>query len=178
MTISFYDISVPVYRQFLQALRGILDKGEKHCAEKGIDPASMLASRLVEDMQPFSFQVMQAIAHSAGALATIRGQQRPRPSGLDSFAGCRQAVEQALADLEAIQPAELESVASSTVELKFPGRELKFTAQGYLLSYAMPQFFFHATTAYDILRHKGVAIGKRDFLGRIQLEDTSSTVRG
>jgi hypothetical protein len=171
MTISFYDLSVPVYRQFLQALRGILDKGEKHCAEKGIDPASVLATRLVEDMQPLTFQVMQSIGHSAGALATVRGQQRARPSGLDSFAGCKQAIEQALADLEAIQPADLENAAASTVELKFPGRELKFTGQGYLLSYAMPQFFFHSTTAYNILRHKGVPIGKRDFLGRVQLKD-------
>lgn len=172
MALSFYDVSVPVYRQFLRALLGVLDKGEKHCAEKGIDPASVLATRLVEDMQPLTFQVMQSISHSAGAMATIRGQQRPRPSGLETFAGCKQAVEQAIADLDAIQPADLESVASKDVELKFPGRELKFTAQGYLLSYAMPQFFFHATTAYDILRHKGVQIGKRDFLGRIQLKES------
>lgn len=172
MALSFYDVSVPVYRQFLRALLGVLDKGEKHCAEKGIDPASVLATRLAEDMQPLTFQVMQSIGHSAGAMATIRGQQRARPSGLETFAGCKQAVEQAIADLDAIQPAELENIASKDVELKFPGRELKFTAQGYLLSYAMPQFFFHATTAYDILRHKGVPIGKRDFLGRIQLKDS------
>jgi hypothetical protein len=171
MALSFYDVSVPVYRQFLRALLGVLDKGEKHCAEKGIDPASVLATRLVEDMQPLTFQVMQSISHSAGAMAQIRGQQRARPSGLETFAGCKQAVEQAIADLDAIQPADLENAESKDVELKFPGRELKFTAQGYLLSYAMPQFFFHATTAYDILRHKGVPIGKRDFLGRIQLKD-------
>lgn len=171
MTTSFYDLSVPVYRQFLRSLLGVLDKGEKHCAEKSIDPATLLGARLAPDMQPLSFQVMQAINHSVGGLALIRGVQHARPSGLDSFAGCKAAVEQALADLEAIQPAELENVAGNTVELKFPGRELKFTAQGYLLSYAMPQFFFHAVTAYDILRHEGVQIGKRDFLGRIQLKD-------
>ena len=171
MAISFYDISVPVYRQFLRSLHRVLDKSETHCAEKGLDPTSVLATRLIEDMQPLTFQVMQAISHSVGALATIRGQQRPRASGLDSFAGCKQAVDQALAELDAIQPADLEDVASNTVELKLPGRELKFTAQGFLLSYAMPQFFFHVTTAYDILRHKGVPIGKRDFLGRIQLKD-------
>ena len=172
MSLSFYDVSVPVYRQFLRSLLGVLDKGEKYCGEKGIEPAALLGTRLVEDMQPLTFQVMQAISHSAGALATIRGRERARASGLDSFAGCKQAVEQALADIEAIQPSELENVAGNTVELKFPGRELKFTAQGYLLSYAMPQFFFHATTAYDILRHKGVPIGKRDFLGRIQLKES------
>jgi hypothetical protein len=171
MTISFYDASVPIHRQFLRALLGVLDKGEKHCAEKGIDPTTLLATRLVDDMQPLAFQVAQAINHSVGALATIRGQQRARTSGLDSFAACKQAVEQALAELEAIQPADLENAATRDVEIKFPGRELKFTGQGYLLSNAMPQFFFHVTTAYDILRHQGVQIGKRDFLGRIQLKD-------
>jgi hypothetical protein len=169
MALSFYDISIPVYRQFLKALLGVLDKAEKHCAEKGVDPTSLLSARLIDDMQPFTFQVMQSISHSAGAIASIRGQQRPRPSGLDSFAGSKKAVEEALAELEAIKPADLEDAAERTVELKFPGREMKFTGLGYLQSYAMPQFLFHFTTAYDILRHKGVPIGKRDFLGRIQL---------
>ena len=174
MALSFHDISVPVYRQFLKALLGVLDKGEKHCAEKGIDPASMLAARLIDDMQPLTFQIMQSITHSAGALATIRGQQRPRPSGLETFAGAKQAIEQALVELDAIQPADLDDAAGKPVELKFPGRELKFTGLGYLQSYAMPQFFFHVTTAYDILRHKGVPIGKRDFLGRVQLITTAA----
>lgn len=172
MAISFYDISVPVYQQFLKSLLGVLDKGEKHCAEKGVDPASLFATRLFEDMQPLSFQIMQSISHSAGAMASIRGQQRPRPSGVDTFAGAKKAIEEALAELEAINPADLNDAASNVVELKFPGRELKFTGLGYLQSYALPQFFFHATTAYDILRHKGVPIGKRDFLGRIQLLTT------
>jgi hypothetical protein len=169
MAITFYDISVPVYRQLLKSLLGVLDKAEKHCADKGIDPASLLATRLYEDMQPLTFQIMQSISHSAGAMANIRGQQRPRPSGLETFAGCTQAIEAALAELEAIKPEDLENAASNTVEIKFPGREMKFTGLGYLQSYAMPQFFFHVTTAYDILRHKGVPIGKRDFLGRVQL---------
>jgi hypothetical protein len=172
MALSFYEISVPVYQQFLKALLGVLDKAEKHCAEKGIDAASIFASRLIEDMQPLTFQIMQSISHSAGAIAAIRGQQRPRPSGLDTFAGAKNAVGEALNELEAIKPEDLEEAASRTVELKFPGREMKFTGLGYLQSYAMPQFFFHATTAYDILRHKGVPIGKRDFLGRVQLLTT------
>jgi uncharacterized protein len=172
MALSFYDISVPVYRQFLKALLGVLDKGDKHCAEKGIDPASLFATRLYEDMQPFTFQIMMAINHSAAAMATIRGEQRARPSGLETFAGAKSAIEAALADLEAIQPGDLEDAATKTVELKFPGREMKFTGLGYLQSYAMPQFFFHVATAYDILRHKGVPIGKRDFLGRVQLLTT------
>lgn len=172
MALSFYDISVPVYQQFLRSLIGVLDKGEKHCSEKGIDPASMFAARLVEDMQPLAFQIMMAIGHSAGAIAAIRGQQRPRPSAVDSFAGAKKAIEEALAEFEAIKPADLDDASSKVVELKFPGRELKFNGLGYLQSYAMPQFFFHVTTAYDILRHKGVPVGKRDFLGRIQLLTT------
>jgi hypothetical protein len=169
MALSFYEVSVPVYRQVLRALLGVLDKGEQHCKDKGVDPSSVLATRLAEDMQPLTFQVLMAIAHSAGAMATLREQKRERPSGLETFAGCKLAVEQALAELDKIQPADLENAATANVELKFPGRELKFTGQGYLLSYAMPQFFFHVTTAYAILRHEGAPIGKRDFLGRVDL---------
>jgi len=170
MAISFYEISVPVYQQYLRSLIGVLDKGEVHCKEQGIDQAELFASKLADDMQPLWFQVLMAVHHSAGALATMREQQRARPSGLDNFAGAKQAIEQALADLEAIEPAELEDMAAKPVTLPLmAGRELKFTGMGLLLSYALPQFFFHVTTAYDILRHRGVPVGKRDFLGRIQL---------
>jgi uncharacterized protein len=170
MAISFYEISVPVYQQFLRALLGVLDKSEKHCAEKGIDPATLFATRLFEDMQPFAFQIMQSINHSAGALALIRGQQRARASGLETFASAKRAIEEALTELEAIKPPDLDAAATKPVELKLPGRELKFTGLGYLLSFALPQFFFHVTTAYDILRHKGVPIGKRDFMGQVQVK--------
>jgi hypothetical protein len=169
MATSFHEISVPVFQQFLKALHGVLDKGEKHCAEKGIEPATLFEARLAEDMQPLAFQVLMAISHSVGALALLRGETFARPSGIDSFAGAKRVIEEALATLEAIQPAELADAAEKPVEVKFPGRELKFVGLGYLLSYAMPQFFFHVTTAYDILRHEGVPVGKRDFLGRIAL---------
>ena len=83
MTYSLYDVTVPIYRQLLRALLGVLDKGEKHCAEKGIDPATMLNAKLADDMLPFTFQIMQSITHSAGAIANARGQQRARASGLE-----------------------------------------------------------------------------------------------
>jgi uncharacterized protein len=169
MAISFYEVSVPVYQQFLRSLIGVLEKAEKHCADKSVQPAELFGTRLVEDMQPLSFQITMAIHHSAAAVATLLGQQRARPSGVDTFAGAKQALEQALADLESVKPADLEELAAKPVALTFPGRELKFTGLGFVQSYAMPQFFFHVTTAYDILRHKGVPVGKRDFLGRIQL---------
>lgn len=169
MSLSLYDVSVPVYRQFLTALLNVLDKGEAYCKEKGIAPEDMFATRLVDDMQPFTFQVMQSVNHSAGALALVRGQQRARPEGLTSFEAMKSAVQAAIGELDALKPADLAGAEGKTVELKFPGREMKFTGLGYLQSFAMPQFFFHATTAYDILRHKGVPVGKRDFLGQIAL---------
>ena len=169
MAITFYEVSVPVYRQLLKALTGVLDKAEQHFSDQGVDPAEIFGTRLFEDMQPLSFQIAQAIGHSVGALALIRGQRRERAAGLDNFAAAKRAVEEALSELDSIEPSELEDAGSRPVELKFPGRELKFTGLGYLLSFALPQFYFHVTTAYDILRHKGVPIGKRDYLGRIQL---------
>ena len=169
MALSMYDISVPVYRQFLLSLAGVLDKAEAHCKANNVDEASMIGTRLFEDMQPFAFQVMQTINHSAGALAAIRGTQRERAAARTSFADMKKDVLAAIADLDALKPADLDGKDNNTVELKFPGREMKFSGLGYLQSFAMPQFFFHATTAYDILRHKGVPIGKRDYLGQIQL---------
>ena len=169
MQLSMYDISVPVYRQFLMSLVSVLDKAIEHCKANNVDEASLIGTRLFDDMQPFAFQVMQSVNHSAGALALIRGASRERPAARTSFADMKKDVLAAIADIDAIKPADLEGTANKTVELKFPGREMKFSGLGYLQSFAMPQFFFHATTAYDILRHKGVPIGKRDYLGQIQL---------
>jgi uncharacterized protein len=169
MALSVYDISVPVYRQLLMSLDGVLDKAAAHCAANSIDPATYMNTRLYADMAPFTFQVMQAINHSVGGLYQIMGKEFARPTGLETFAGQKKAIADALAALDAIKPADLEGAENRTVELKFPGREMKFTGLGYLQSFAMPQFFFHATTAYDILRHLGVPVGKRDFLGKTQM---------
>jgi len=169
MTLSMYDISVPVYRQFLASLVGVLDKADAHCAANKLDPAIYMNARLVADMAPFTFQVAQSITHSIGALAQIRGLQPVRVTGLDTFAAMKKALADAIAQLDALKPGDFDGCENRTVELKFPGVEMKFTGLGYLQSFAMPQFFFHATTAYDILRQAGVGIGKRDFLGKVQL---------
>jgi hypothetical protein len=164
-----YDISVPVYRQFLTSLAGVLEKAEAHCTASKTDPATYMNARLFADMAPFTFQVAQSINHSVGALARIRGQQPVRATGLDSFPAMKKAVADAIAQLDALKPSDFDGCENRIVELKFPGAEMKFTGIGYLQTFAMPQFFFHATTAYDILRHNGVGIGKRDFLGKVQL---------
>ena len=164
-----YDISVPVYRQFLASLAGVLDKAEAHCAAGKADPATYMNARLCADMAPFTFQIAQSITHSIGALAQIRGQQVVRTTGLDTFPAMKTAIADAIAQLDALTPSDFDGCESRIVELKFPGAEMKFTGIGYLQTFAMPQFFFHATTAYDILRQNGVGIGKRDFLGKVQL---------
>lgn len=169
MSLSLYDVSIPVFRQILGALSGVLGKAIAHCDEKGIDPATLIAARLYPDMAPFPFQVMQAVNHSVGALARLRGVDAARVSGLDSLPALKAAVDQALVDLDAIRPADLDGAADREVVLTFGQNTSRFTGLGYLLSSAMPNFYFHATTAYDLLRHNGVAIGKRDFMGKTQV---------
>jgi hypothetical protein len=166
MSLSLYDVSVPVFRQYLAALSGVLAKGEA----SGLPEADLLATRLFEDMQPFTFQVMQSIGHSAGAVATLRGETYPRASDLGSLAACKAAVDAAVAYLDAVKPGDISIDPDADVSLQLPGRTLTFTARGYLMTFAYGNFFFHVTTAYDILRHKGVAIGKRDFLGAVQMK--------
>ncbi|HVN00597.1 MAG TPA: DUF1993 domain-containing protein [Caulobacteraceae bacterium] len=166
MSLSLYDVSVPVFRQYLGALSGVLGKAQA----SGLPEADLLGARLFEDMQPFTFQVMQSIGHSAGAVATLRGESYPRASDLPTLAACKAAMDAAVAYLDGVTPGDLRIDPETDVSLALPGRTLTFTAKGYLLTFAYGNFFFHVTTAYDILRHKGVAIGKRDFLGAVQMK--------
>lgn len=166
MSFSLHEITVPACRQILTALSGVLEKAQAHCAATGTDPATLISARLVGDMAPFPFQVSQTIAHSVGALARLRGQDPARPDAIDSFAAGQAAIAEALRALDAITPADLEGAETRKVVLTFPGRSMRFDGKGYLLTFALPQFYFHATTAYDLLRHHGVPIGKRDFLGQ------------
>jgi uncharacterized protein len=170
MSLSMYDISVPVFRQILTALNGVLGKAEAHCKEIGGDEAAWMASRLADDMQPFTFQVTQSIGHSAGAVARMRGQDYPRATGLDSFGACKAAVAAAIASLDAVKPEDLAGLEAKDVVLETPRGAMNFTCRGYLLTFAYPNFFFHATTAYDLMRHQGVPVGKRDFMGAVELK--------
>lgn len=165
MTLSLHDVAVPTFRQILGGLSKVLDKAEAHFAASGADTSAVMASRLYADMAPFTFQVQQAIGHSAGALAKLRGEDFATPGGLDSFAGQKAALAQALAYVNATTPADLEGAETRQVVFKFPGGEMPFVGQAYLITFALPNFYFHVTTAYGLLRHAGVPIGKRDFLG-------------
>jgi hypothetical protein len=168
MSFSLYDASVPVFRQYLAALAGVLEKADAHCKSGALSESELLASRLFEDMLPFTFQVMQSVAHSAGAVATLRGESYPRPEGLETLAGCKAAVEAGVAYLDGVKPADLPTDPDADVTLVTPRGDMPFTARNYLFTFAYGNFFFHATTAYDICRHHGVPVGKRDFLGAVQ----------
>ena len=170
MPFSFYDVSVGVFRQYLAALSGVLAKGEAHCSSGALAEADVIGARLFEDMQPFTFQVMQSISHSAGAVATLRGESYPRAEGLETLAGCKKAVDAAVAYLDSVKPGDITVGADDDVKLATPRGAMTFTARDYLFTFAYGNFFFHATTAYDILRHLGVPVGKRDFLGAAKIK--------
>ncbi|MGH6955054.1 MAG: DUF1993 domain-containing protein [Caulobacteraceae bacterium] len=170
MAFSLYDVSVPVFRQYLAALSGVLSKAEAHCVSAGGTEAEMMGFRLYEDMQPFTFQVMQAIGHSAGAVATLRGQTYPRAEGLETLKGCKAAVDAAVAYLDGVKSADIAIADDAEVGFQTPRGTMTFAARDYLFTFAYGNFFFHVTTAYDILRHRGVPLGKRDFLGAVKLK--------
>jgi hypothetical protein len=172
MALSLYEVTVPSFTQILGSVSGLLDKAEAHCADKGMSPAACISARLFEDMAPLSFQVSQTVAHSAGALEAVQvgvfsPSMTPPP---DSFAGLKATVADGLTRLARFTPADINALEGRDMRFEFKERVLPFTAQNFLLSFSMPNFYFHATTAYDILRHNGVAIGKRDFIGQPRLK--------
>jgi hypothetical protein len=169
MSLTMYDISVPVFRQILGSLSGVLDKAIAHCDAKGIDPQTLVGAQLAPDMLPLAFQMAMVVNHSAGAVARLQGEAFARPEGLDSLAAMKASLTQTLAALDAVKPADLDGAAAREVVLENPRGDRRFTGQNYLLSFALPNFFFHAATGYDILRAQGVEVGKRDFLGQLAL---------
>jgi uncharacterized protein len=174
MSLSLFDVSVPVFRQYLGALSGVLAKAEAHCASGAVAEADVIGFRLFDDMQPFTFQVMQSINHSAGAVATLRGETYPRAEGLETLAGCKAAVDAAVAYLDGVKASDITVDPDADVELKTPRGTMTFVARDYVFTFAYGNFFFHVTTSYDILRHKGVPVGKRDFLGAPRIKSMAA----
>ena len=172
MPLSLYAATVPSYLQILHQMTHLLGKAEAWCQEKGLPPSELIGARLAPDMWPFAYQVKSTAVHSWGAIEGLRRgvfspDTHPAP---DSFAGLRERVATAHANLSALDPAELESSIGRDMRFEFGERRMDFTAEEFLLSFSQPNFYFHATTAYDILRMKGLPIGKRDFTGRVRLK--------
>ncbi len=166
MSFSIYQAAVPPVLQILTALSGILDKAAAHCEARKIDPAALINFRLAPDMFPFSRQVQIATDQAKGMAARLTGAEVPSwPDSETSFAELKARIAKAVDFVKSFPPARFEGAESREVALKIGGNEIKFSGESYLLSFVFPNFYFHATTAYDILRHCGVELGKRDFLG-------------
>jgi hypothetical protein len=167
MSFSLYDAVVPSNLQVLRALDALLDKAEAHCAEQGSAPAELIDARLAPDMLPLGYQVKSCAVHSIGGIEGVRaGSFSPDMSSWPTdFAGLHQIIATTIASLEAIDRDGFDALADSDTKFAFGTTMLPFTGANFLLSFSQPNFYFHATTAYAILRAQGIKLGKRDFLG-------------
>ena len=167
MTSPMYTNSVPVFKQMLTALKTILGKADAHSTAKSIEPGALLQARLYPDMFPLLKQVQIAADFSRGISARLAGVDIPSFDGNEqSFADLDVLLSNTLAFLDALDSAPFQGSESKEIVLR-PGtpKEKTLSGQVYLSNYGLPQFFFHVTTAYDILRHNGLDIGKRDYMG-------------
>jgi uncharacterized protein len=172
MTFSLYAATIPSYQQILGSMTGLLVTAETFCAEKQLAPEEIIEARLVQDMLPFAYQMKSTAVHSLGSIEGVRRgvfspDMTPPPQ---TFAGLKAQIAETLAALAAIDPAEIDGFVGRDMRFEFGERRLPFTAENFLLSFSLPNFYFHAATAYDILRWKGARIGKRDFTGRLRLK--------
>jgi hypothetical protein len=157
---------VPALAHSLRALDCILQKAEAHCEARKIDPAVLVNDRLAPDMLPFRRQVGMTCDHAKFATSRLSGQDAPRFDDTEqTFAELRDRIAKTLAFIESVPEAAFEGAEARTIHLKAGPRELSFPAPVYLARYALPNVYFHMTTAYNILRHNGVELGKVDFLG-------------
>lgn len=167
MTPSMYTHSVPVFKQMLTALKTMLAQASEYAAAKSIEPDALLQARLAPDMFPLLKQVQIAADFSRGISARLAGVEVPTFAGQEkSFADLDELLTQTLAFLDTVNSAQFEGKESVEIVLR-PGtpKEKKLSGQAYLANYGLPQFFFHVTTAYALLRHNGLPVGKRDFMG-------------
>lgn len=170
MPLTLYAATVPSYLQILGSIHRLVDKAQAYCTEVGLSPEVLIDARLAKDMQPFAYQVKSTAVHSLGLIEGVRrGSFSPDVTTPPAtFDGLRTRVAETIAALEAIEPGEMETFIGRDIRFTFGDSHIDFLAEDFLLSFSQPNFYFHATTAYDILRMKGVQIGKRDFNGRVR----------
>ncbi|MES2832964.1 MAG: DUF1993 domain-containing protein [Pseudomonadota bacterium] len=166
MTLSMYTASVPVFRQLLNSLSEVLAKAESHAAERKIEPAALLQARLYPDMFALTRQVQIAADFAKGACARLAGVEVPKWADTEqSFEELRARLAKTVAFIDDLPQDQIEQSAERVINTSAGPKSKTFAGHTYLVHYALPQFLFHATTAYAILRHNGVEIGKRDFMG-------------
>lgn len=164
MTISMYAISVQVFTRMLTNLLAMLEKAEQYAAERKFKPDVLVNQRLAPDMLPLIFQIQNATDHAKGAAARLSGREVPSwPDNEVTFEDLKARVKKALDYLATVKPADVDGAEDRTVTLKVRGEDVQVPALDYLLGRATQNVYFHVTTAYNILRHNGVPLGKSDF---------------
>jgi uncharacterized protein len=172
MSFTLYDATIPNFRQTIGAAINLLDKADAFCSETGIESCDLVGAKLADDMLPLGYQVKSVRHHSLGAIEGVRAgafspDMKPWPTDV---AGLKTSLVETLAALEAITPDEVNGFVGNDMAFVMGERRMEFTAQDFLMSFSLPNFYFHAATTYDILRWKGMKIGKLDFMGRPRLK--------
>ena len=166
MTISMYKVSAPIFAQFLTAQSACIDKAVAHIEAKQLDPNFFLTMRLYPDMYNYTRQVQQASTHAARCCSALAGTEMPNmPNTEASFAELKTRLAKTVDFCKSFKPAQIDGSEGREITLPIGGQPMNFTGQEFLLNFALPNLYFHITTAYNILRTNGVEIGKRDFLG-------------
>jgi uncharacterized protein len=167
MTSSLYITSVPVFKQMLGGLSGVLAKADAHAAARKIEPAALLQARLFPDMFPLLRQVQVACDFAKSVSARLAGVEVPSFEDKEqSFADLQARIAKTLAFVDSLVPRQYEGSATREIVTQAgTPKEKRFSGESYLLNYGLPHFFFHVTTAYAILRHNGVEVGKKDYIG-------------
>ena len=168
MTISMYQASVPVIQKSLTAFKGVLAKGSAHAETKKIDESVFLASRLYPDMFPLTRQVQITADFGKGPVARLAGVELPKYEDIETtFAELTARIDKTLAFVGSFKPAQIDGQEDRDINLTIAGNPVTFKGQPYLLHFALPNLYFHMSMAYAILRHNGVEVGKRDFVGGV-----------
>lgn len=166
MSLTLYSAFIPVAIRTLQNLSAVLAKGAAHCEARKIDPNAFLSARLYPDMFPLTRQVQIASDTVKGAAARLAGIEMPRYDDNETtFAELQTRLDKTVAFLQTIQPAQIDGKEDADIVLSFPTRTFEFKGQAYLTGWVLPNLYFHTTTAYNLLRHGGVELGKADYLG-------------
>ncbi|MCS0503784.1 DUF1993 domain-containing protein [Ancylobacter mangrovi] len=170
MRTSLYDLSVPTFLQTVRAVGGFLGRAATHFADAGVDPDDVVNTRLFDDMAPFHFQIEAAWHHSVWGVEALRTGAFAPPAlvGPVPFADLQAMIGKAETALEAFVPEEIDGCAGRYLDLQIGPRRLAFTPETFILSFSLPNVHFHAVTAYNILRMRGVPLGKRDYEGRLR----------
>lgn len=166
MKISMYQASAPRFVHMLNNLSTMLDKAQAHVEAKKIDPAALTTFRLFPDMFPLSRQIQVTCDVSKGVVARLAGVEVPKHEDIEqTFDELKARIAKTIAFIESIKPGQIDGTEEKDITVKLGKQEFRFKGMQYLLNWAHPNFYFHATTAYNILRHNGVELGKKDFVG-------------